>query len=161
MIFQVAFLQSFRTVVQISSYSSFFTSSIFYLSSQKIFAKTHGEEKQHEVFFPTSLEEDDSLKRIFSLKSLVAAVSDLEHTEIASQISIFRKICTHFLFESLPWLQIGLLISQKEKTKNIEECPPGWSNLGPNKLNCQSSSPHLHFFISQPHHPPKRALFNR
>lgn len=45
MIFQAVFLQSFRTVVQISSYSSLFTSSIFYLSSQEIFAKTHGEEK--------------------------------------------------------------------------------------------------------------------
>lgn len=156
MIFQAAFLQSFRTAVPISSYSSLFTSSIFYLSSQKIFAKTHREVTGS--FFPTSLEKDDSLKRIFSLKSVVAAVSDLEHTGITSQISIFRKICTHFLFENLPWFQTGLLISKEGKTRNLEEST---SLKQPNKLNSQSSSPHPHFLLSQPHHPPARASFKR
>lgn len=159
MVFQAVFLQSFRTVVPNSSYSSLFTSGIFYLSSQKIFAKTHREEKWQEGFSPTSMEKD-SLKRMFSLKSLVAAVSDLEHTEITSQISIFIKICTHYLFENLPWFQIGLLISKEQKTRNLEECSPGWSNLEPNKLDSQFSSPHTHFLLSQSHHPPKRASVN-
>lgn len=50
--FPAVFLQSFSAVVPIPSYSSPLTSSIFSLSSQKIFAETQTEEKWHEGLFP-------------------------------------------------------------------------------------------------------------
>lgn len=143
----MVFLQSFSTAVPIPSYSSPLTSSILSLSPQKIFAETQTEVTWRLAsllcWSKLTAWEGDLAQNLF-----VAAASALGHTGISTQISIFRKICTYFWLENLPWFRIGLLKSREELAGNVEGSPSGWSNLGPNKLN----SPWPHLLLSQPHY---------